>query len=70
MFEFFFKYPRTVFQKGEFVFLSGWPVWLMVLLLAAAVAALGWHLRRYMLRTGAGERVSRLRQGTDRKSVV
>jgi uncharacterized membrane protein len=63
MFEFFFKYPRTVFQKGEFVFLSGWPGWLLIVLLVAAVAGLGWHLRRHLVGTGAAERVSPLRRG-------
>ena len=46
MFEFFFKYPATVFQKGEFLFLSGWPSWLLILLIAAAAAGLAWHVRR------------------------
>jgi uncharacterized membrane protein len=63
MFEFFFKYPRTVFQKGELVFLSGWPWWVLFLAIAAAVAALGWQLRRYLARTGADERISPVRQG-------
>jgi len=38
MFEFFFKYPAQVFSKGSFVLLSGWPVWLLVVLVAAAAA--------------------------------
>jgi uncharacterized membrane protein len=46
MFEFFFKYPLTVFQKGEFLFLSGWPLWVLALLIAAAAAGLAWHVRR------------------------
>ena len=46
MFDFFFKYPVTVFQKGEFLFLSGWPSWLLILLIAAAAAGLAWHVRR------------------------
>src|ERR1700756_2067048 len=29
MFEFLFKYPRTVFTKGAFVFLGGWPNWVL-----------------------------------------
>ncbi len=36
MFEFFFKYPAPVFSKGSFVLLSGWPVWLLIALIAAA----------------------------------
>ena len=46
MVEFWFKYPAAVFEKGQFVFASGRPVWLLALLVAAAAAALGWHIRR------------------------
>lgn len=41
MFEFFFKYPVTVFSKGTFVLLGGWPVWLLGALVLAVAAALG-----------------------------
>jgi hypothetical protein len=44
MFEFFFKYPTTVFAKGEFVMLSRWPLWLLAAAVAAAGALLGWLL--------------------------
>jgi hypothetical protein len=44
MFEFLFKYSPTVFRKGEFIFLSGWPFWLLPLLVLAAAAALAYHL--------------------------
>ncbi|MCC7174283.1 MAG: hypothetical protein IT159_03730 [Bryobacterales bacterium] len=37
MFEFLFKYPATVYAKGDFVLLSRWPVWI----LAAAILAAG-----------------------------
>ena len=46
MFEFFFKYPTTVFRRGEFVFASGWSTWLLLLAVLAAGAGLGWHLWR------------------------
>src|SRR5580698_9811295 len=46
MFEFLFKYPPAIFEKGKFVLLSGWPVWLLVLLIAAAAAGLFWNMRR------------------------
>ena len=46
MFEFLFKYPPTVFRKGEFLLASGWPVWLLILLIVAAAGGLLWHLRR------------------------
>lgn len=47
MFEFLFKYPPTVFRKGDFVFSSGWPPWLLALLVIAAGAGLWWHVRRH-----------------------
>jgi len=59
MFEFFFKYPRTVFEKGEFVLLSGWPLWALALAIAAVSGALGYHLYRSQDR----ERVPLGRQG-------
>ena len=46
MFEFLFKYPPAIFEKGKFVLLSGWPVWLLALLIAAAAAGLFWNMRR------------------------
>jgi uncharacterized membrane protein len=46
MFEFLFKYPLAIFEKGKFVLLSGWPVWLLVLLTAIAAAGLFWNLRQ------------------------
>ena len=45
MFEFLFRYPRSVFSKGEIVLLGGWPVWLLVLLIAAGAVALGLLMR-------------------------
>ena len=41
MFEFFFKYSRATYERAELVFASGWPVWLLVALSAAAAAAIG-----------------------------
>ena len=46
MFELLFKYPLTVYRKGDFVFSSGWPVWLLIALIAAAGAALFWHVNK------------------------
>ena len=46
MFEFLFKYPPTVFRKGEFVFAGGWPAWLLVTLVLLAGGGLGWYLYR------------------------
>lgn len=44
MFEFLFKYPATVFAKGELVFLSRLPLWVLVAAILAVAAALGWLL--------------------------
>src|SRR5689334_17684686 len=44
MFEFFFKYPSTVFSKGTLVLLGRWPVWVLLLILVAVAAALGWSI--------------------------
>ncbi len=46
MFEFLFKYPLAVFEKGQFVFASGRPLWLLLVLIAFAAGALGWYLQR------------------------
>ena len=35
MIEFFFKYPRSVFNVSEFIFASGWPLWILAVLLFA-----------------------------------
>jgi uncharacterized membrane protein len=54
MFDFFFKYPAAIFSKGQFVLLSGWPHWLLYLLIVAAAAALAWLIRRHMAQAAAG----------------
>src|ERR1700676_5219587 len=46
MFEFFFKYPASVFSKGSIVLAGGWPVWLLVVAILAAGAALAYFVRR------------------------
>jgi len=45
MFEFFFKYPRSVYAQGQFALLGAWPKWMLVLLIVAAAAALAWLIR-------------------------
>ncbi len=42
MFEFFFKYPIPVFTKGKLILLGSWPGWVLLLLIVASVAGLGW----------------------------
>ena len=46
MFEFFFKYPPAIFEKGKLALLSPWPIWLMFVLIAAAAGALYWNMRQ------------------------
>jgi uncharacterized membrane protein len=46
MFEFLFKYPATVFSRGQFVLLSAWPAWVLGLGILAIAAGLGWHVRQ------------------------
>ncbi len=45
MFEFFFKYPRSVYAQGHFALLGAWPAWLLVLFIVAAAAGLAWLIR-------------------------
>src|SRR5271155_1783635 len=48
MFEFFFKYPRSVYARGQFALLGAWPKWMLVLLIVAAAASLAWLIRSRM----------------------
>src|SRR5580704_16091417 len=45
MFEFFFKYPRSVYARGQFALLGAWPKWMLVVLVLAAAAGLAWLIR-------------------------
>src|SRR5437867_1277972 len=46
MFELLFKYPTSIFHKGQFAFLTPWPLWVMGIAILAAAAALFWHVHR------------------------
>ena len=46
MFELLFKYPASIFHKGQFVFLTPWPWWLLIIASLAAAGALFWHVQR------------------------
>jgi uncharacterized membrane protein len=50
MFEFFLKYPRSVYARGQFAFLGAWPKWILVLLILAAAAGLAWLIRSRLAR--------------------
>ncbi len=45
MFEFLFKYPRSVYARGQFAFLGAAPKWLLILLIIVAAFALAWLIR-------------------------
>src|SRR5580700_6071832 len=45
MFEFFFKYPPSVYARGQFALLGAWPKWMLVVLILAAAAGLAWLIR-------------------------
>src|SRR5215475_11265520 len=54
MSELLFKYPASLFHRGQFVLLAPWPVWAMLAAILAAAALLWWHVRRnHGLLTGA-----------------
>jgi len=46
MFELLFKYPASLFHKGQFVLLTPWPLWLLALAILAAAALLFWNVSR------------------------
>jgi uncharacterized membrane protein len=50
MFEFFLKYPRSVYAHGQFALLGAWPKWMLVLLILAAAAGLGWLIHSRLAR--------------------
>jgi uncharacterized membrane protein len=45
MFEFFFKYPESVYSRSQFALLGAWPKWILILLIVAAAAGLAWLIR-------------------------
>jgi uncharacterized membrane protein len=50
VFEFFLKYPRSVYARGQFSFLGAWPKWMLVLAILAAAAGLAWLIRSRLSR--------------------
>jgi uncharacterized membrane protein len=45
LFEFFFKYPPSVYSHGQFALLGAWPRWVLAVLIVTAAAALAWLIR-------------------------
>lgn len=56
MFELFFKYSRGTFDQGEFLFASGWPLWLLVALVLCGVLVLGASVQRFHQGLSLGKR--------------
>jgi uncharacterized membrane protein len=50
MFEFFFKYPHSVYARGQFALLGAWPKWMLALLILAAAAGLALLIRAHLAR--------------------
>src|SRR5580658_6258553 len=50
MFEFFLKYPRSVYARGQFALLGAWPKWMLALLIVTAAAGLAWLIRSRLAR--------------------
>src|SRR5579863_10755498 len=48
MFEFFLKYPLSLYAHGQFALLGAWPLWMLALLIVAAAAALAWLVRSHL----------------------
>jgi hypothetical protein len=46
LFELFFKYSRATFERGEFLFASGWPLWLLAAAILVGAVAFGIALVR------------------------
>src|SRR6516165_7145395 len=45
MFDFFLKYPRSAYARGQFALLGAWPIWVLALLIVAAAVVLAWLIR-------------------------
>ena len=59
MFEFLFKYPVSVFEKGRFVLLGSWPKWMLLAGILGAAALLGvmiWRNRSHLMPSVRGFR--------------
>ncbi len=50
MFEFFFKYPRSAYSRGEFALLGAWPKWMLALLIVGVAVGLAVLIRSRLTR--------------------
>jgi uncharacterized membrane protein len=46
LFEILLKYPRSDYARSELIYAGDWPTWLLVMLVAAAIAGISWLLYR------------------------
>lgn len=53
MFEFLFKYPSSVFSKGEFELLGAWPKWVLFVVVILTAGVLGYLIRSRLPRAAA-----------------
>jgi uncharacterized membrane protein len=58
LFELLFKYSRATFERGEFIFASGWPLWILGTLIAVAALVIAFSLARRQLGLGIGKLVA------------
>ncbi|WP_428101638.1 glutamine amidotransferase [Candidatus Rariloculus sp.] len=58
MFELFFKYSRRTFEQGELLFASGWPLWLLAMLVLLGVAVIAFTLYRNRQDLGLGKLIA------------
>ncbi|MBI3934817.1 MAG: hypothetical protein HY316_08990 [Acidobacteria bacterium] len=57
IFRFLFKYPPVAFERGRVALTSGWPGWVLAILMVLAAALVGWYLWRQQARLATREKV-------------
>jgi uncharacterized membrane protein len=58
LFELLFKYSRATFERGELVFASGWPIWLLLALIFGAAGFVAFSLIRRHVGMSAGKMIA------------
>ncbi|HLF12468.1 MAG TPA: hypothetical protein VJA26_14800, partial [Gammaproteobacteria bacterium] len=58
MFELLFKYSRATFERGELIFASGWPLWLLIALIVSAAVIVAFSLMRRHEGLGIGKLIA------------
>lgn len=70
MFSLLFKYPIPVFTRGHLVFLSGWPMWLLLTLIVLVAAGLAVLIQYRLRRIAPSLRGEAPRLGTRRSWAI